>query len=1461
MTKSFALNSFRPPGETRNNEEDVEKNHRFSRANSSSTINSMVDVDDAMEKYGKLKRELSQVSRQASVCNNNDIKLEEGTITEDEFVLDDYLRNWSNQSEQAGLKAKALGVVWRNLTVEGLGTDAHTIPTLLSSATKILTPWKFFGIGDTTTRKTILNNLTGFCKEGEMLLVLGRPGSGCTSLLNVLANMRSSYTKIDGQVNYGGIDHEEFAKRYRGQVAYNSEEDQHYPTLTTKQTLQFALRTKTPGTRLPEETKQVFINKIIFLLGSMLGLTKKMNTAVGDAFLRGLSGGERKRLSIAEVMTTQSAITCWDCSTRGLDAASAYDYAKSLRIMTNILSATTIASLYQASDFIFSLFDKVLLLDQGRCLYFGPVTEAKAYFEDLGFYCQPRKSTPDFLTGLCNPAEREIQQGIDPNTVPRHASDFERAYQSSDMYQRMLSELQEYENRLAHENHAQSFKDAVDEEKQKYAFDKQPYIASFYQQVKALVIRQSQLLVKDRESLMSRYTTVLVVSLITASCFFKLPLNGTGAFGRSGVLMFTALTNAFLSETELIPFYAGRPILDKHKHFAMYRPSAFYLAQVLMDIPLAIAQVILYTICSYFMSSLNLTAGRFFTHMLILFFINMTMNGAFRFLGTLVPKYYTASQLAGMVILMMFMYIGYMIPYTSMHPWFFWIFWINPIAYGYKALLINEMSGQVYSCDGVGNSVPFGPGYDNWEYKTCTMTGAKAGQDFVYGDDYLRTLNYEPTHLWAPNFVALVGFFLLFTFLTSLAMELYNKGGDAGSGSSTKLYLPGKAPKVRTDQEEEERIKRQQETSGNMSGNNNASATGATFSWHHVNYHVPAPANGGSLQLLNDVSGIVKPGHLTALMGSSGAGKTTLLDVLARRKTIGKIDGRIYLNSEILLDDFERITAYCEQMDIHQPMMTIREAMRFSVYLRQDHTVSRSEKDAYVEEIIELLEMEDIGDAQIGTVEDGAGISVEERKRLTIGMELVSKPKLLFLDEPTSGLDAQSSSNIVRFLRKLANAGWPVLCTIHQPSAILFEHFDHLLLLVRGGRTAYYGEIGPGARTMIDYFESNGGPKCAPEVNPAEYILEVVGAGTSAGAQLPSKEWADIWKNSLQAKVLEEELESIHQTADTQPTRKTLTYATSVWTQLQLVVARMLTIYWRSTSYNLGRFVSVMFTALFVGFSYWKLSNTVSDLQNRSFVMLATLLMADTLILAGQPKFLTERLYFRREYASRFYGWIPFAASFVVVEIIYGLFFAAFFLCSIYWSAGLVNVSEAVGFFYIMLFSCIVWSAILGFIIASLGEHEIMAAVLNTLVMVILILFAGLMQPPDAMPNFYSAWLYWINPFHYYTEGLLVNEMKHLTVECKPKDLIQFMAPLSQTCGDYMSNFFALDGTGYIANPDAVGTICQYCPYKSGKEFYSKQYGWSESHQWRNFAIMIAFGVFNILVFFGLCFWRRKAQR
>lgn len=201
--------------------------------------------------------------------------------------------------------------------------------------------------------KTILHNFNGHVNPGETCLVLGRPGSGCSTFLKTIANEREGYLEINGNVFYEGIEATEFKKVYNGEALYNPEDDMHNPTLTVGQTIRFALSLKTPGKRLPGQSVKEFREEVLNLLLRMLNIPHTKNTLVGNAEVRGVSGGERKRVSIAEMMTARPAIASWDNTTKGLDASTALDYAKSIRILTDVFHTTSFVSLYQAGEGVY----------------------------------------------------------------------------------------------------------------------------------------------------------------------------------------------------------------------------------------------------------------------------------------------------------------------------------------------------------------------------------------------------------------------------------------------------------------------------------------------------------------------------------------------------------------------------------------------------------------------------------------------------------------------------------------------------------------------------------------------------------------------------------------------------------------------------------------------------------------------------------------------------------------------------------------------------------------------------------------------------------------------------------------------------------------------------------------------------------------------------------------------------
>ena len=390
-----------------------------------------------------------------------------------------------------------------------------------------------------------------------------------------------------------------------------------------------------------------------------------------------------------------------------------------------------------------------------------------------------------------------------------------------------------------------------------------------------------------------------------------------------------------------------------------------------------------------------------------------------------------------------------------------WLYWINPLAYSFEAVLANEFSGRDMQC-APAQLVPQGPGVDP-AYQGCAISGAQVNSATVSGSTYIgTTYNYSRSHLWR-NFGVVIAFIVLYILITIFATEMFS---FASAGGGALIFKKSKKAKQQAQQiaastDEEKAAGAGSSGDSDTSGKKESSLgdspdvdkeeqalqqitkSESIFTWRDVEYTVPYL--GGEKKLLNQINGYAKPGLMVALMGASGAGKTTLLNTLSQRQTMGVVSGEMFVDGRPLGPEFQRSTGFCLQGDLHDGTATIREALEFSAILRQPSSTPRSEKIDYVDKIIDLLELNELQDAII------MSLGVEQRKRVTIGVELAAKPALLlFLDEPTSGLDSQSAYSIVRFLKKLAQAGQAIVCTIHQPSSVLIQQFDMILALNPG---------------------------------------------------------------------------------------------------------------------------------------------------------------------------------------------------------------------------------------------------------------------------------------------------------------------------------------------------------------------------------------------------------------------------
>ncbi|KAI5293483.1 hypothetical protein KEM52_005489 [Ascosphaera acerosa] len=379
-------------------------------------------------------------------------------------------------------------------------------------------------------------------------------------MLRVLGNQREGYSSVQGSVTYGGTDAADMAKYYRSEVIYNSEVDSHTAALSVRRVLSFAISTRTPAasSRLEGESRKQYRDTFLRAVSKLFWIEGVLDTKIGNDLIRGISGGEKRRVSIAETMVTRASTQCWDNSTRGLDASTAREYVNSLRSMTNTSQCATIVSLYQASENLFNQFDKVMVIQKGHCAFFGKASEARSYFESLGFECPPRWTTPDFITTVSDANARRIKKGWE-DRIPRSPEDFEQAYNHSSVREAANRDMDDFDRQL-HED-AGSLRQR-DERAKKI---RRNYTLPVWHQAVLLTKQQYFILTGNKVTLLCKWFIVFFIAWIVGSLFYNLPKTTDGLFTRGGVLFYIILFNCLMAMAELTVSFENRPIIHKHK--------------------------------------------------------------------------------------------------------------------------------------------------------------------------------------------------------------------------------------------------------------------------------------------------------------------------------------------------------------------------------------------------------------------------------------------------------------------------------------------------------------------------------------------------------------------------------------------------------------------------------------------------------------------------------------------------------------------------------------------------------------------------------------------------------------------------------------------------------------------------------------------------------------------------------
>ncbi|KAL4613032.1 ATP-binding cassette sub-family G member 2-like [Arapaima gigas] len=521
---------------------------------------------------------------------------------------------------------------------------------------------------------------------------------------------------------------------------------------------------------------------------------------------------------------------------------------------------------------------------------------------------------------------------------------------------------------------------------------------------------------------------------------------------------------------------------------------------------------------------------------------------------------------------------------------------------------------------------------------------------------------------------------------------------------------------------------------------------------------------GKKKDILKDVSGIMKPG-INAIMGPTGSGKTSLLDVIAGRKNPqGLCSGQVLVDSKVVTSDLRLSSAYVVQDDILMGTLTVRENLAFSVNLRlPPNQYSSQDKELKVSSVIQELGLQDCADTKIGT-EFLRGVSGGERKRCSIGMELVTSPSLLFLDEPTTGLDANTANSIITLLQRLSRNGKTIIFSIHQPRFSIFRQFDHLTLMNKG-EIIYAGP----ANQAVGYFDGLG-YKCEVFNNPADFFLDIINGEITPVLGSPDRgpggesSLSQGYQKSLYCKQLMEQLKQMTQAVDptVKAVRERSRYATAFFYQLRVVCSRTVKNILRNPQTSYAQLILNIIFAVLVGLIYYQIPHTLPEaLQNSRigafFFLIINMVFGN---LSAVELFISERALFIHENSSGYYRTSVYFLSKVFADLIPNRIIPVFLFSSIsYYMMGLKPNIEAFLLFALTM-SLVSLSAVsLAFLVSASVSSFAMANILIALPFVFMMVFGGFLVNLNSMLRWMS-WLKWASIFRYGLEAVTINEMR-----------------------------------------------------------------------------------------------------
>ncbi|KAJ6425790.1 hypothetical protein OIU84_026381 [Salix udensis] len=502
--------------------------------------------------------------------------------------------------------------------------------------------------------------------------------------------------------------------------------------------------------------------------------------------------------------------------------------------------------------------------------------------------------------------------------------------------------------------------------------------------------------------------------------------------------------------------------------------------------------------------------------------------------------------------------------------------------------------------------------------------------------------------------------------------------------------------------------------------------------WENLTVELPSKTSGSARKLLSDLCGYAEPGHIMAIMGPSGSGKSTLLDSLAGRLSSNvKMSGKVLINANRSSTDCRDIS-YVTQEDFFLGTLTVRETITYSAHLRLPRKMTKQEIHSVVDNIIMEMGLQDCADTKIGNWHS-RGISTGEKKRLSIGVETLTNPHVLFLDEPTTGLDSASAFFVIRALRNMAYDGKAVICSIHQPSSDVFSLLDDLLLL-SAGETVYFGE----AKMAVKFFAEAGFP-CPTRRNPSDHFLRCI---------------------NLDFDIIAEALLRYQNICEDPAIKPNKRINASSWKQLSTLTHRSFVNMHRDIGYYWLRMALYVLISISIGVLFFNIGTDQGTILERAKCVCFSYGFMICLSCGGVPFFIEEMKVFRRERFGGDYGEAVLVLSNFFSSFPYLVAISLLSGTIIYYMVKFHPGFPHHAFFCINLFCCLSVIETCMMIAASLVPTALMGIGVGTGVIVLMMMASEIFRPVPDLPKIF--WRYPVSYISFATwaiQGEYKNEM------------------------------------------------------------------------------------------------------